>query len=229
MIGLRRGVDRVLARARRRAGDDAGITMVEVIVVMGISLLVLAMSMTFFIQVTRTTANAADRRDNTAQAANAMNAIGNYVRAATRLNPDTTPIEAIVSARPEYLEFYSYTSTDGISPAPIRVRIWIDSSRNLQVRAWATTSATSASRTQEYEGYLAPSPNLGAGEAYLFTYFDANGTQLGGSGTLSAADAAKVRSIQVSVRLREEGSTTVAPITIQTLIVMPNLGISQEK
>ncbi|MBN9605870.1 MAG: prepilin-type N-terminal cleavage/methylation domain-containing protein [Actinomycetales bacterium] len=218
---------RRLALLRDPRRRDAGVTMVEVLVVMGLSLLVLTMTTTFFTQVTRTTTTAQDRRDNTAQAANAMNAIGAYVRAATRLNPDTTPVEAIVSAQPEYLEFYSFTSSNGLSPAPIRVRIWIDSSRNLNIRSWATTSATSASTTQRYEGYLAPSPNLGAGEAYLFTYFDANGVQLGGSGTLSASDAAKVRGIQVSVRLREQGVTTVDPVTIQTRIVMPNLGISQ--
>lgn len=211
--------------ARLREEDD-GITVLEVFIVMLLSSIILAMSVSFFAQVSHTTTQATDRRANAAQASNAMNAITSLVRAAKSIEPPlaSTTQPAIISASAERLEFYSNTSSDPLDPQPVRVLIMINSSRELIIQQWATWQTSSASSIRTFEGYLSPSPDLGAGGRYLFTYLNAAGDPITtGTGALSSSQRDQIVRIQVTVFFKATTSTVIDEISMQSTVGLPNL------
>jgi Tfp pilus assembly protein PilW len=227
---------RALGRRLRRVRDDAsGLSLIEVLVSSALSLVILAMVATMYIQVTKITTAANQTHNSNGVAANVANQLSAVLRVATTLakNNVATPDPAIVSGTRSAVTVYSLSNTSATNPAPVRVSFTLASDGTVTEDRcagvasgayWTFGSCSTTSTRVIGEGILAPTGVANQ----LFTYLDVNGAQLvpgvGGTGSLTAAQRALVAKITITVRAQAPGSETDAVLFSNT-VVLRNLGL----
>jgi Tfp pilus assembly protein PilW len=226
---------RTIARRMRRVRDDSsGLSLIEVLVSSALSLVILAMIATMYIQVTKITTASNQTHNSNGVAANVANQLSAVLRVATTLakNNVATPDPAIVAGTRSSVTLYSLSNTSATNPAPVRVTYTLVNGVVTEDRCagvasgayWTFGSCSSTSSRVVGEGILAPT----AVANQLFTYLDVNGAQLvpgtGGTGSLTAAQRALVAKITVVVRAQAPGSET-DPVLVSNTVVLRNLGL----
>ena len=229
---------RMGCRLRRIRDDESGLSLVELLVSLGLSLLMLVMVANMFIQVTRITTASNQTHNSNGVAANVSNELSAVLRVATTLAKSNvaTPDPAIVAGTRSSVTIYSLSNTSATNPAPVRVTFTLDSAgRVTEDRCagvasgayWTFGSCSSTSTRILGDGILAPT---GTGNQ-LFTYLDVNGVSLvpgsGGTGSLTAAQRALVAKIVVIVRAQAPGSETDA-VLVKNTVVLRNLGLETD-
>jgi type II secretory pathway pseudopilin PulG len=192
----------IIARLRvASTRDDAGITLVELIVGMALTLIVGAMTLALFLQINTSTDSTVDRTVNTASARNAIQAWTAYLRVADSTTPaaGTNRLEWLT---PNDMLFYadlfnrSFDSVDTIS-GPTMIWLRLDAAGSLveeQFAASATAGTVPKTCRTLVTGVSTPPA--------LFTAYDANqdlmATDHGQLGSAPAA-AAGCRPLPVTV------------------------------
>jgi Tfp pilus assembly protein PilW len=221
---------RALVRRMRR--EDAGISMAELLVSSMLTVVVMALVGTMFVQVTRITTASNETQDYNGLASNAANELSAVLRVATTLAKSNvaTPDPAIVAGTRSSLTIYTLSNTSATNPAPAKVTFTLDATEKItETRCtgvasggfWTFTSCASTSSRSFGMGILLPTSTSNQ----LFTYRDVNGDPiLIGTGSLTAAQRAQVASITVTIRVKTVDSSTGA-VLVSNTVVLRNLGL----
>ena len=142
------------------------------------------------------------------------------LRTATRLVPGTSPF---VAASDNDVTFYA--NLNNTTGGPRKIRIYIDSTRQLIAQAW-TPDAGSVSPNYTYTG--TPVPRYvgrfvtNSTSPPVFSYYDTDGNQLP-SGSLNAANLLAVYSVQVTLVVRKQTTLPLRPVTLVNRVRLPNV------
>jgi Tfp pilus assembly protein PilW len=221
--------------------DDSGLSLVELLVSGLLTIAIMAMIGTMFIQTAKITANSTQTSKSNNVASNIANELTSAIRVATTLakSGQILPDPAVVSGTRESLQIYSLSNTDPGAPAPVRITFAIVAGNPplIELRSvteerctatpsggfW-TFSTCATTTTRNLGGQV--SAVTGTTDQFFTYYTDTAGTQpiLIGTGSLSAAQRATVASIRVYVSVKATGSQTKQTV-ISNLVVLGNLGL----
>jgi len=225
----------MMSPLRRRLRGEEGITLVEVLVVMMLSLLLMTIAVTFFTTVSKQTMQAVDTRRSTADASNIMNVVSTSIRAAVRnaVSTSPNPDPAIVAGSATSVTVITYTDAGPSFELPQRLRYSIDASGRMIEEAWRSTNVggyavfPSMSATPNSKRVLG-NVVVNTSAEPLFRYYDATGAQLGAGATLTASQRAAVTSVRFFVKVRAEKSQQV--VVLDNTVGMPNmdLGLTED-
>lgn len=227
----------VLERARR---DEAGVTLVELIVAMSMGLVILAVAGSFFVSAQRTAVQAKNIGGNTRLASNAMNESTRMLQSATQ-NPVPTgsdPLDAFQYASPSSVRFFTFVNTASADSKTQQVQLTVDpTAKTLTETTWAgsgwtakspystftTSAAATLSATPTTTRALATNVVSGATS---FTYRDAKDNVVGTSTSpVPAASLPTITSVTVTVTT---GTSTTDPnavvLTNKVSLVNVSLG-----
>ena len=220
-----------------RLSSDAGISLVEMIVVISILSGVLAMVMTATIAAQRSVNGNAARLDQVQQAKVAMESMTKVLRTAvrpTQLNATCTGCDqaAFLQGTSSSVQFYANINNPANIVGPSRVTYSVDSSGTLT----ETVQPPNAHAASDYNyQYCTPGPScsvitrvLARGVATtnpVFAYYDASGNTFA-TLPLSTSDLPRVDSIDVQVSVSR--STQVAATTFIQRVTLPNADAVQQ-
>jgi len=217
-------------RFARIRGDEAGLSMTELLVAAMLTSVMLVMVGTMFIQTLRLTTAATQTRNSNGVASSMSNGITSVLRTATTRAVSGTeiPEPAIVSGTRNSLTIYAYSDTIAATPAPVKVTYWIDSAGVL----WEKRCAGTASGGFWTYGGCGTGVDRRLGDGLqnsasdtLFGYRSGDGNIIViGNNPLSDAQRATVGSITVTVKVKAPGSTNDA-VVIASTVVLRNLGL----
>lgn len=207
-----------------RQASDAGVTIVELLVVMMISALVLAMVGSFFVQISRTTVDSTQRKHNMAASSIMLTAISRVLRSATPVDQaDSTQLPAFVEATPRSVEFYTLDSTDPSTPVPTRARVELVGD-GIVIKRWSGTSTAGTPATTQLSGVISAQE----GDAPLFVYRDSTDTTMvPTNGALSADQRSSIASVTVSLRARSVDFRRGPAVLVVSTVGLPNVRISR--
>jgi Tfp pilus assembly protein PilW len=221
-------IRRVSSRLR---AEESGLSLVELLVSGILTVLMLIMASTMFIQTAKITADSTQTSNSKNDASNIANEVTSVLRVATTLakTGQAIPDPAIVSGSRESLTIYSLSNTSASNPSPVRITFTINADRTV-TESRCTSSASGGFWV--YPGCTATTRNLGGNlqaltgvSDQLFTYYTANGSPiLIGAGTLSAAQRATVTAIRVYVSVKADGANT-KQVVISNKVVLGNIGL----
>ncbi|PZF62636.1 hypothetical protein DEI92_01660 [Curtobacterium sp. MCBD17_034] len=224
--------DEVIGDIRQLHRGQRGISLIELIVAMSVSMIVLTAVGGFFAASLHASKTGSTAETNTRQASNVMNALTQYIHAATVLpKPDGTYANAITTATATDLAFYSYVNlTNGTVDQPEYVEFKIDTATgNLIEKQWdgsadakgyySFTTTGAAARTVTLGGPIASPTSDGTD---LFTYLDASGAKIASP----MANPSAVRAIQVNLELGSTKAGTASNTHIQNTLYLFNVGYS---
>lgn len=129
---------RVWQRGRppREDNSDAGMTLVELLVAMGIFVTVIAVFMGGIVMMTKTTARSAAVSDATSIARNVLNRFDKQVRYSTSINRPGVGSDGSV-----YVEYLIPSQTDGGTPVCVQWR-FNPALHKIDMRSWTNTTST---------------------------------------------------------------------------------------
>jgi len=229
----------VIARLRARldrSGDDRGLTLVELLVAMSLSLLVLTIAGSFLVASQKAAVTATSTSANTRAASVAMNEMGRMLRAATDNAVPTGDDSqfAFQYASPTSVRFFAYVNLDSTLSQPVEVQLTLDPvTRRITETTWTGTAI--AGNTSYFAFPLASGATLAATPttkrtlvsstvgSVAFGLKDATGAVLNATGApVAAADLADIRSVDLSVTV---GSSDTDPnaVTLSSTVSMPNI------
>ncbi len=230
MIGRRRpGASR--PRRSRRARDERGQTLFEVIVVVFLLGIVLVMVYDGIDSATRAIGGTEKRLANLDEARTLMAVTTKDVRTATRLQAGTSPF-TLANARE--VIFYANLNNNGSSGSvvdngPRKVRIYVDANAQLieQVTKPDATSVAPAYTyngvpTNRFVGRYVANPTSEA----IFRYFDSNGNELLPA-PLSAANLLAVDSVEITLSIRQSTTFPISSTTLMNTVRLPNVDYQQ--
>lgn len=209
-------MNRISAAVRRRAPrGDAGVSLVELLIVMLLSGLVLTIAASMFVNVARITVDTGDERESTAHAANIMDVVSTDIRASTNLFSGATTTFAVLAATRDSMTIITYTDAGPSFGSPYQIRFRMSAGRLVEDR-W-NPSAAAFPRTS------APTASRVLGEQVLntrlFRYFDSTGAEIAAPGSgMTATDRARVASIEVTLEV-------VAPDSTRSVVLVNNVGM----
>jgi Tfp pilus assembly protein PilV len=212
------------------AEEEAGVTLVEIMVSIFLGLIIMAMVGGFFMQTTKITSSAVQSNTSNGVASNAMQEINSVIRFATKVTISGGYAPPVVSASSTKLVITANLNvTNPADPAPTQVTFDSSSGSIVETRClaqksggyWSFSSCASTSSRNLGGPILAPS----AGQSALFSYLDGTGATLAlTNGNLPASANTSVSTITVSVKVQSTGMTTLSPVYLSANIAMPNLG-----
>lgn len=228
-----------MSAGRRRRARDEGVTLIELVVAMGIASVLIALVAMLFTATSRGLSDQQGAVDNSRMASTAINEVTRILRAGTEIPQQTgANVPVFLYAGAERVDMNSFIdSASATDPAPLRVRFARNASNELVETRWiashigATTywqftgyTATPTSARTVARSLLAPTASVP-----LFRYYDKNGAELTPptGASLSTAQIANVVAVQVTMQVQADASGRVAPVTIQNLVGMPNLGVAR--
>lgn len=223
------------SRWQRLLRDERGISVVELIVAMTLSVLVLTIAGSFLISTQRASVTAGRVNENTRTAAAAMNEMTRVMRSATD-NPVSTgddPQYAFQYASATSVRFFTYVNTSSTASQPVQVQLSLDTSRGtITETKWSGTAVA-------YSDYFTFPMSTGATlsatptstrtlvnsvvSANAFTFYNAAGGVIAPSGgSISATDLPNIRKVTVTVTTGASTSDTRAT-TLTNSVNLPNI------
>jgi hypothetical protein len=227
---------------RRLRTDDSGLSLAELLVSGLLTIAIMAMIGTMFIQTAKITVNSTQTSKSNNVTSNIANEITSVLRVATKWpkSGQEIPDPALVEAGKETLTIYSLSNTDPTTLAPVRVKfsiIPVDPLDQKEDRSLVEERcvATLSSGFWVYGGCTVTTRNLGGQiqastglDDQLFRYYTASGAEiLVGNGLMGATDRAKITKINVYVAVKATGSETKTTV-ISNLVVLGNLGLETD-
>lgn len=215
--------------------DERGITLVELLVAMSLSLIVLTIAGSFLVASQKASVTASSVSQNTRAASVAMNEIGRVLRAATD-NPVQTGDDsqfAFQYASATTVRFFAYVNLDSTLSQPVQVQLTLDPvtkrltetkwvgtpmSRNLSYFSFPLSSGPTLSATPTSRRTLASSVTNGT----LFTFLDATQNPAGLSVPVSATQLPNIRSVAFTLTVGS-GSSDPNAVTLKNTASMPNI------
>jgi hypothetical protein len=219
-----------------RGSDEAGLTLVELVITMMILTIVLGFVFASFGSLLWTTEKGEIRLQNLDEARTIMNGITKDIRTATRWDPVSSPFgtgnpsdpTAPGLANSRELIFYANLDPATAPAGPRRIRIYVDGTFRLMQEVTRPNSTCAAPFTCTYPssptvtrvlGYYVPATGP------IFSFFDdstTTPTQLT-STPLSAADLLRVGQIQVTLTIQKPTNINVPGSTVINQVRMPNV------
>lgn len=227
------GASRFVARMRT---EERGISLVELLVAMSLTVLVIGITGSFLISSQKATRVATSVSANTRVASIAMNEIGRNLRAATD-NPVPTGDDsqyAFQYASPTSVRFFAYVNLDSTLSQAVEVQITLDTSKQtITETKWAGTVI--AGNSSYYAFPLSTGATLSATptssrviasnvvNTSLFSYQDGADGPLGSvTAAVAAAGLPNVRSVDVAVTVGQSVSDPNA-VSLANTASMPNI------
>ncbi|ROS77557.1 prepilin-type N-terminal cleavage/methylation domain-containing protein [Curtobacterium sp. PhB130] len=229
MRALRRRLD----VARR---DERGLTLVELLVAMTLSLIVLTVAGSFLISSQKASNTASSVSTNTRVASNAMNEIGRMLRAATD-NPVPTGDDsqyAFQYASTNSVRFFAYVNLDSTLSQAVEVQLTLDPvAKTITEKKWVGTAVSGNSSYYSFPlnsgATLSTTPTSTrtlaspAVNSAMFVFRDGSNGVLGSPTTpVAAADLPNIRSVDVAVTVGKSTSDASA-VTLSNTTSMPNI------
>jgi|GEM_PF-996285 len=223
--------------------DDAGVTLVETLVVMVLSALLMSITVGFFVTVTKHTMQSEDARRSTADASNIMNAVSTAIRASVRNAVQTavTPDPAIVEGDANSLTVISYTDA-GVAgevgaafETPLMLRYRVDGEGRMLEDRWAAV-VNSRGYAVFPDTSVDPDSTRILGNVVvntvadpLFRYYNASGVQLEPGRGLSPEQRSVITSVRFTVKVRSDDSRET--VELDNKVGMPNvdLGLADDQ
>lgn len=220
----------------RSSRSDAGLTLLELLVAMGVSSILIALVATVFVTTSRVFTDQEGATDSARMASTAMNEVTRVVRAGTEL-PESgktanTPMFAYAGA--EKIEMAAFIDAESSKdPAPVKVSFGRNSANELVETRWAAyrylkiywkfRDSPASARTIA-RSLLAPDKTRP-----LFRYFDKDGAALtpAAGASLSEDQRRNIASVQITMQVQANGSGRTAPVAIQNMVGLPNLGVAR--
>lgn len=220
----------------RSSRSDAGLTLLELLVAMGVSSILIALVATVFVTTSRVFTDQEGATDSARMASTAMNEVTRVVRAGTEL-PESgktanTPVFAYAGA--EKIEMAAFIDAEiSKDPAPVKVSFGRNSANELVETRWAADRYlkiywkfrdSPASARTIARSLLAPDKTRP-----LFRYFDKDGAALtpAAGASLSEDQRRNIASVQITMQVQANGSGRTAPVAIQNMVGLPNLGVAR--
>ncbi|MBF9336139.1 type II secretion system protein [Microbacterium lacticum] len=220
----------------RSSRSDAGLTLLELLVAMGVSSILIALVATVFVTTSRVFTDQEGATDSARMASTAMNEVTRVVRAGTEL-PESgktanTPVFAYAGA--EKIEMAAFIDAESSKdPAPVKVSFGRNSANELVETRWAADRYlkiywkfrdSPASARTIARSLLAPDKTRP-----LFRYFDKDGAALtpAAGASLSEDQRRNIASVQITMQVQANGSGRTAPVAIQNMVGLPNLGVAR--
>lgn len=224
---------RFVARMRT---EERGISLVELLVAMSLTVLVIGITGSFLISSQKATRVATSVSANTRVASIAMNEIGRNLRAATD-NPVPTGDDsqyAFQYASPTSVRFFAYVNLDSTLSQAVEVQITLDTSKQtITETKWAGTVI--AGNSSYYAFPLSTGATLSATptssrviasnvvNTSLFSYQDGADGALGSvTAAVAAAGLPNVRSVDVAVTVGQSVNDPNA-VSLANTASMPNI------
>jgi Tfp pilus assembly protein PilW len=221
-------------RRLRQRGGDAGITLVEMIVVMALSTLVMALVGTALVQVSRITIDSNGRARSTGIATNIMDALTTDIRAGVNI-PGNSPVTWAVRPATEMTlsgeQIRMITYSDVARPNPIGMPLQVAytlESGNVVRYEWAVPATSSS-----YPLSSAPATKRVLGgqvTSLTITYVQSTCTLPTASPctatSVTSTNAQYISGVNVSITVKGDNSTV--PVTMSSTIYMPNAGSIQK-
>jgi hypothetical protein len=223
----------MIARMRTRLVGDAGVSLVEMIVVMMLSMIVMTIAGTMFVTVAQQTVASEGARRSTGDASNIMNAVSTTIRASVRnaVENSATPDPSIVKGTAMAVTVISYTDAGPSFETPLQLRYTIDPDGRLVEDRW---------NPNIIHGYavfpdVSAPPNgtrilgnvvVNAANEPLFRYFKSTGEELFPTASgLSLIDRGQVVSVRIHIKVRAIDSDQV--VELYNDIGMPNMNLDK--
>lgn len=220
----------------RSSRSDAGLTLLELLVAMGVSSILIALVATVFVTTSRVFTDQEGATDSARMASTAMNEVTRVVRAGTELpeagKTANTPVFAYAGA--EKIEMAAFIDAESSKdPAPVKVSFGRNSANELVETRWAAyrylkiywkfRDSPASARTIA-RSLLAPDKTRP-----LFRYFDKDGAALtpAAGASLSEDQRRNIASVQITMQVQANGSGRTAPVAIQNMVGLPNLGVAR--
>jgi len=220
----------------RSSRSDAGLTLLELLVAMGVSSILIALVATVFVTTSRVFTDQEGATDSARMASTAMNEVTRVVRAGTELpeagKTANTPVFAYAGA--EKIEMAAFIDAESSKdPAPVKVSFGRNSANELVETRWAADRYlkiywkfrdSPASARTIARSLLAPDKTRP-----LFRYFDKDGAALtpAAGASLSEDQRRNIASVQITMQVQANGSGRTAPVAIQNMVGLPNLGVAR--
>lgn len=243
----------LIARLRAvRERPDAGVSLMELLVSMGLSTILGALTLMLFVNVNTSTAATTDRTMSTASARNAIQAWTGYLQVAdgTTAGLKTNRIEWLTAAD---MLFYAdinnrSMSSLGTTSAPTMIWLRLDAANQLVEEQFPSTAAagTSPGVCRVLATNVSQAVNSDGAVQPVFSAADVSGTTVTGTGTAPSpttgcqklpvtvpsqsktpnaavqASLANVRSVTIDFQIRDTTNKHAIEFTSQA--VLPNLG-----
>jgi type II secretory pathway component PulJ len=215
------------ALLRRIRADERGITLMELIVAMALSLIIVTAAAGFLGAAQKAQVTVNKIGTNTRVSGNVMNEVGRMLRGATE-NPEQNADadDAFIAMQPRSVTFYAFVNLASSEAKPQIVQFTVTASGQLQETTWSSKAVSGTSGYWTYPSFTSPSVLTGGTTRVIadavassstspFTYRDTNGAV-----TTSTAD---VRSVEVNLEI---GSTVVGAysnVVSHTTVALPNV------
>ncbi|MBN9225409.1 MAG: hypothetical protein ABS63_10075 [Microbacterium sp. SCN 70-27] len=219
------------APARR----DDGLSLLELVVAMGISSILIALVVSMFVSGSRAVYDQEASTLNARLASTSMNEVTRIVRAGTEIpvRGSSTNLAVFSYAGAETIVMYSFIDAETASdPAPLKVQFARNAANELVETRWAGYHKFVGYwdfRDASTERIIARSLMPPVASSPLFTYYDKTGARLtpASGASLTSAQIRNIASVQVTMQVQGDQSGRVAPVQIQNMVGLPNLGVAR--
>lgn len=230
-------------------GDDAGISLTELVVTMLVLSIVVIATTSLTIGFSRTNAENMSRQEQIDTARSAVESMSRTIRAAIKPSQLTgcgagCTEDAFLVGSATAVRFYANVDNSGNSVGPSRVAyelsttgatagqliesIQVPDSPTPTVSGYQYCNATAPSASEACKARLKTRPvafGVQAGDAApIFKYYDASGTRMTPptSGSLTNSELARVLSVEMVVTVQAQNATRAVPTTYIQRIMLPN-------
>jgi len=208
-----------------RLDDDRGFTLVELLVTMSIFSVVMALLTGSAIFLQRSINETDQRFDDLAQARVTMDATSKWLRSAITVERagSTIDTQPFTEARRSRVDFIANVRVGGASSAPRRVVLEVVNGNQLREQVWRGT-INAAGEWSQTGSPITRILARGLTDTRLFTYFDADGTDLTPSTDTAMPEAAReqIRRVGIAISVRQAPNVGVPASQLTTRVTLPN-------
>jgi len=226
---------------KSQARSEAGVTLVELIVSIGLFGILATLIVSSFTIFSQTLSKDRIATENINVATVGMNQLTRVVRASTSVpQPGSTDKIPFELAEAEQLTLYAYIDTNSSTPKPVKIRFAVNTTtRELTETRWIAQPRSGYPSYWDFPATASSSKVIArrivvpaAGEAPMFSYYKikpdlTEELMVIPAGGLVALDRAKIAVIEVRVKVQSDDRKRAAPATIVNRVGIPNLGISR--